>query len=89
VKLPKILFYRSDSNTDIEDDVSLDNNKKKNCGRRRQDIEVSSNADQLLNLDRRAANSDRRISDDHNYRGPSRRYTIDRRLNLKDRRAES
>jgi hypothetical protein len=46
-----------------------------------------------LNLDRRAARSDRRTDTDRrsnnsdpNYKGPTSRYTIDRRLNLKDRR---
>jgi hypothetical protein len=45
-----------------------------------------------LKLDRRAARSDRRTDTDRrsnsnpSYKGPTSRYTIDRRLNLKDRR---
>jgi hypothetical protein len=39
-----------------------------------------------MNLDRRRQNSERRGNGDPNYTGPARRYTIDRRLNNKDRR---
>ncbi len=63
-----------------------DNSEKRTTGRRRQDTVISNNLNQKLNLDRRASNSDRRINSDPSYKGPSRRYTIDRRLNLKDRR---
>lgn len=89
MNLSRILFYRSDRNADAENAVNSENNENRRSGRRRQDGDVSSGVNQPLNLDRRAANSDRRISNDHNYKGPSRRFTIDRRLNMKDRRAES
>lgn len=88
MKLPKILFYRSDSNDEIVDDAALRYDKNINSGRRRQDA-MPKTANKMVNLDRRAANSDRRINDDPSYNGPSRRYTIDRRMNLKDRREEN
>ena len=44
------------------------------------------NSTRTMNLDRRRQNSDRRGSGDPNYKGLSRRYTIDRRLTTKDRR---
>jgi len=51
------------------------------------------NEKQGLNPDRRAVRSDRRTDTDRrsnssnpNYKGPTSRFTIDRRLNLKDRR---
>ena len=71
---------------EITDDNCVDNNEKKNAGRRRQDAILLKNSNQKMNLDRRASNSDRRVNTDPNYNGPSRRYTIDRRLKLKDRR---
>jgi len=39
-----------------------------------------------MNLDRRTATSDRRVDAGSDYKGVARRYTIERRLNLKDRR---
>ena len=63
-----------------------DNGEERAKGRRRQDAVISNNPDQLLNLDRRASNSDRRVDSNPNYKGPARRNIIDRRLNLKDRR---
>ena len=56
---------------------------------------IENNSNQKFNLDRRMATSDRRVDIDRrineypNYKGPTCRYTIDRRLNLKDRREES
>ncbi len=56
---------------------------------------IKKNSNQKFNLDRRMATSDRRVDVDRrineypNYKGPTCRYTIDRRLNLKDRREES
>jgi hypothetical protein len=71
------------------DDDSVENNEKKNAGRRLQDGIISKDPNRKYNLDRRAENSDRRVNADPNYKGPSRRYTIDRRLNTKDRRNKS
>jgi len=35
--------------------------------------------DEMIFIERRAVKSERRISDNHDYRGPARRLTIDRR----------
>lgn len=63
-----------------------DNSDKKDTGRRLRDTIISNDINSKLNLDRRVAQSDRRVNTNPHYNGPSRRYTIDRRLNLKDRR---
>ncbi len=54
--------------------------------RRIQDGKTLKNSTRTMNLDRRCQNSDRRGNGDPGYKGPSRRYTIDRRLTSKDRR---
>ena len=59
---------------------------RKQHGRRMQDAIDSRDLVQKLNLDRRQPNSERRRNSDPNYAGPARRMTIDRRVNLKDRR---
>ena len=74
------------NDSELVDETSLENNEKKNTRRRLQDGIVSKDPNRKLNLDRRVVNSDRRIAEDSNYNGPARRNTIDRRLNLKDRR---
>lgn len=89
MKIPKIAFHKSSSDLDKANATSLKKSEKKNSGRRRQDAVIANITNPVLNLDRRAANSDRRINNDPNYNGPSRRYTIDRRLNMKDRREKS
>lgn len=62
-------------------------------GRRLQDAPDTKATEQTIDLDRRARHSerrakqsDRRINTGASYNGPARRYTIDRRLNLSDRR---
>ena len=54
--------------------------------RRIADDTAVKNSIRTMNLDRRRQNSDRRGKGDPKYKGPSRRYTIDRRLTTKDRR---
>ncbi len=54
--------------------------------RRVQDGITSKSPTRKMNLDRRHPNSERRGDGNPNYNGPSRRYTIDRRLTAKDRR---
>ncbi len=54
--------------------------------RRIQDRVMPKDPVHKLNLDRRVKNSDRRKNSDPNYSGLSRRYTIDRRVNVRDRR---
>lgn len=75
----------SSNNIESADDNSVVSSEEKVTDRRRQDS-LSHFTKRKLNLDRRAANSDRRVADDPNYNGPARRNTIDRRMNLKDRR---
>jgi len=67
-------------------DISVEKNQKENANRRIQDAIISKDPRRKLNLDRRSANSDRRVDTDPHYNGPARRNTIDRRLNIKDRR---
>jgi hypothetical protein len=83
---PKIEPKKSANNSELADDVNVEDNEKKVTGRRLQDTLSKDHPKRKLNLDRRSENSDRRVADDHNYSGPARRNTIDRRLNLKDRR---
>lgn len=62
--------------------------KENNTNRRAQDTVHSSHLKRKLNLDRRADSNERRVSSTRNYNGPIRRYTVDRRLNLHDRRSK-
>ena len=86
MKTPKILQNKSSNDSETVDDMSVENSKKENTGRRLQDNIISKDPGRKLNLDRRVKNSERRADSDPNYNGPARRLTIDRRLNLKDRR---
>ena len=54
--------------------------------RRVQDGISSKSHARKMNLNRRRPDSERRGDGDHNYNGPSRRYTIYRRLTTRDRR---
>ena len=72
--------------SDISDDVSMLNTEEKDTDRRLQDILSKDHPKRKMNLDRRAPKSERRVNTNPHYNGPVRRYTIDRRLNLKDRR---
>jgi len=86
METPKIVPDKSSSDSETVDDMSLDNSKEKNTGRRLQDGILSKDPGRKFNLDRRIKNSDRRVDTDPGYKGPARRLNIDRRLNLKDRR---
>jgi hypothetical protein len=88
MRLPKIVFRKSTGSSEVTNDPSVENGGLAKSGRRRQDCINVINSNQNLNLDRRASNSDRRVNDDHNYKGPARRYTIDRRMSAKERRNE-
>ena len=83
---PKTESNKSANDSEVADDVSVENSEKKNTGRRLQDNIISNDPNRKLNLDRRIKNSDRRVNTEPNHKCPSRRYNIDRRLNLKDRR---
>jgi hypothetical protein len=73
--------------TELADVSSEGNGEEKSAGRRQLDTAISDGLNTKSKHDRRVLHSDRRVNTDHHYNGPSRRYTIDRRLNLKDRRA--
>ena len=68
--------------------------EKKGTGRRLLDAIFSKYSKQDLNPDRRGGVSDRRsgrdrrTNTDNGYEGPTSRFTIDRRLYSKDRRAK-
>ncbi len=68
------------------DNSSVQNSENKDAGQRQQDVISLKESRRKSNLDRRVVCSDRRSDMDSNYKGISRRYTIDRRLNIKDRR---
>jgi hypothetical protein len=69
------------------DKVAEENDAAESLPQRRiQDGSTIKNSTRKMNLNRRRLNSDRRKNGDPGYKGPSRRYTIDRRLTTKDRR---
>ena len=70
------------------DSTHLANGEKKDTSRGLQNgiiLKKSNQNRRSIRCDRRV-NTDRRSCMNSNYAGPSRRYTIDRRMNLKDRR---
>ena len=79
---------KSDSHSKITDDASVGNGEKQDTGRRLEDAILAKGLKRNLNLERRIPGIDRRAEADPNYKGPARRYTIDPRTNLKDRRDE-
>ena len=85
-KTPKKEAHKLVIDSELADVSSEDNDEKKDTGRRLRDTIISNDLNSKLNLDRRIAHSDRRANTNPHYNGPSRRYTIERRRNLKDRR---
>jgi len=83
------IYKQSSDISGVTDDASMLTTEKKYTDRRLQDLLSKEHPKRKMNLDRRAAKSERRIDTDPHYNGPARRYTIDRRLNLKDRRDNS
>ena len=86
MKNPKIEPNKSSDNSEIADNTSEGNSEKKDTGRRLLDALISKDPNRKFNVDRRTEGSDRRDNTDPSYIGPARRNTIDRRLNLRDRR---
>ena len=79
------------TNKDTENNASIETAKESDATkslpqRRVQDGITLKRSIRNMNLDRRHENSERRGDGDPNYKGPSRRYTIDRRLTTRDRR---
>ena len=101
MKTPKTERNKSANDSEITDNSTVESKEKKGTGRRLLDAILSKNSNRKLNPGRRIAysdrrsgivrrsGSDRRINTDHGYDGPTSRFTIDRRLNLKDRRDKS
>ena len=83
---PKLEHNNSANNLERVDTISAENNDKKDTGRRLQDKFSKEYPKRKMNLDRRTLGSDRRVKEDPHYKGIARRYTIDRRWILKDRR---
>jgi len=86
---PKTVSEKVARASERTDTVPETSDTKNDTNRRLQDTVHSNNLKRKLNLDRRAVKSERRVSSNHNYNGPVRRYTIDRRINLNDRRSKS
>ncbi len=84
----KIESNKSSNDSEKAEDSSVDNSEKKDTGRRLQDALISKDPNRKFNVDRRTKGSERRVNTERSYKGPARRNTIDRRLNLKDRREE-
>ena len=82
----KIVPDKSDDNSELTDDTSSENSKKDGTGRRLEDAIGSRGLKRNLNLDRRVKRRERRGDSDPNYKGITRRFTIDTRTNQKDRR---
>jgi hypothetical protein len=89
---PKTEDNKSADDSEMTDDDSVESSEKKRIGRRLLDAIIPHKSNQKLNSDRRITNNDRRSAIDrrdntgHGYKGPTSRFTIDRRLNIKDRR---
>lgn len=86
---PKMVSEKVSAAVETADTVIATGSTKDDTNRRLQDTVHPSNLKRKLNLDRRAHNSERRVSSNQGYKGPFRRYTIDRRVNLNDRRSKS
>ena len=84
MKTPKRDPDEFPDNSQITDDASGGSREQKGSGRRYSDIINLKGRE--LNLDRRVVHRDRRTGTAPQYKGPSRRKTIDQRENLKDRR---
>jgi len=89
IVIPKKRAEKSFDDSVKIDNADVSNTVRKETNQRLQDTVNSNNQNRKLNLDRRAVKSDRRVNSDPSYKGPVRRYTIDRRLNLNDRRTKS
>ena len=89
---PKTERNKSANESEIADNATVESTEKKGTGRRLLDAILSKNSNRNSNPDRRIAHNDRRSGSDrrnnrnHGYDGPTSRFTIDRRLKIKDRR---
>ena len=76
----------SGNDSKLTEDANVGTSEKKDVGRRIQDATILKDSKRKLNLERRIPGFDRRADTGPRYKGPTRRYTIDPRENLKDRR---
>jgi len=81
---PKMEPNGSPDDIDASDEASTESKKQVNNQRRLADS-INSKG-RKLKLDRRLDQNDRRMDKSSDYKGPSRRKTIDQRENTKDRR---
>jgi hypothetical protein len=81
---PKIEPNGSPDDIDASDEASTESKKQVNNQRRLADS-INSKG-RKLKLDRRLDQNDRRMDKSSDYKGPSRRKTIDQRENTRDRR---
>lgn len=92
METPKTEHNKSDNDSATVDNDSAESNETKGTGRKLLDAILSKNSNRKPYHDRRIKHSDRRsgrdrrTNTDNNYDGPVSRFTIDRRLSLKDRR---
>jgi hypothetical protein len=85
-EIAKLTLNKSVDDLARVDDASAEITDNNDNHRRLQDTFTKGHPKRKMNLDRRSVSSDRRVDVHDHYRGKARRYTIDRRLNLKDRR---
>ncbi len=85
----KIVPDKSDGNSELTDDTSTAISNKNGTSRRLEDAITSTGLRRKLNLERRFKRSERRGESDPNYKGKTRRFTIDTRSTKKDRRNRS
>lgn len=86
MKTPKTSPNKPANDSEIKDNAGAGNREKIDADRRLDDSLISKNPKLILDLNRRVTKRERRFKIDSDHKGPYRRYTIDRRLNLKDRR---
>jgi len=80
-------FTKKNTENDATNKIAEESDTDQSLPQRRiQDGITLKNSARKMNLDRRCQNSERRGMGAPNYKGPSRRYTIDRRITSKDRR---
>jgi len=82
----KKISSKSSNDSEVVKGDGVGNSEKKRTGRRLQDTVILKDSSRKLNLERRILSVDRRVDTDPDYKGPARRYTVDSRVKLKDRR---
>ena len=81
----KKISSKSSNDSEVVKGDGVGNGEKECTGRRLQDTVTLKDSNRKLNLERRIPSVERRVGADPHYKGPSRRYNVDSRVN-KDRR---